>query len=39
MNNLTAVMADFSAYQAERESRVSQQIAVLNATSRGWNSR
>lgn len=31
MNNLTAMMADFSAYQAEHESRVTQQIAVLKA--------
>lgn len=31
MNNLTAMMADFAAYQAEHESRVSQQISILKA--------
>lgn len=31
MNNLTAVMADFAAYQAERDVRVGEQIAELKA--------
>lgn len=29
MNNLTAVMADFAAYQAERDTRVNEQLADL----------